>query len=435
MLGLSKLYEQSWQSVLEEKSKDMKHILQFPYNGESPHDRLMESPFTANRDFFVRNHGGVPHIDKDKWFVEVDGLVNQPKRLTLADLQDESKFPRMSTVSTIQCSGTRRIEQIETYPGDGDELINAPWGEGAIGTARWSGVSLKKVIKHCGGLKEDAKHIEFVGCDTYYKQGEMQNYVVSVPWRKVKSHEVMLAWEMNGEPLPYIHGYPMRVVVFGYIGARSVKWLVRINALSSETRAPVQKKEYLHYSNQLSKYNNTFSAGHSIQDMPVSSAIMSPKEKDVIVHDGKVKMKGWAYSGRGWPARVEVSIDGGVIWYEVETLSKKYFHAWRLWETQVPIDTEGWIEVCVRCWDDAMNTQPTFQRSAWNWDLHVTHSCHRIKIFSINKSKPMTKRRLEAMEKAGEPLLPLTKPLGISPESDDDYEAIMKSVGGRDPDE
>ena len=96
------------------------------------------------------------------------------------------------------------------------------WGEGAIGTARWTGVSLKKVLKHCGGLKEGAGHLEFMGVDTYFKKGQVYNYVVSVPWRKVRIHEVMLAWEMNEKPLPKIHGYPLRAVVFGYIGARSV---------------------------------------------------------------------------------------------------------------------------------------------------------------------------------------------------------------------
>jgi len=90
--------------------------------------------------------------------------------LTLADLQNEELFPRQTTMVTIQCSGTRRIEQILEYAGEGDELINAPWAEGAIGNARWTGVSLKKVIKHCGGLIDDAKHLEFYGADTYFKQ-------------------------------------------------------------------------------------------------------------------------------------------------------------------------------------------------------------------------------------------------------------------------
>lgn len=177
----------------------------------------METEITNNKDHFVRNHGGIPEIDPEQYTLDIDGLVNNPKRLTLADLQNEDLFPRQSNVVSLQCSGTRRIEQIHEYPGDGDELINAPWGEGAIGTARWTGVSLKKVIKYCGGLKDEGKgvHLEFYGADTYFKKGKAYNYVVSVPWRKVKINEVLLAWEMNGEPLPKIHGFPLRTVVFG----------------------------------------------------------------------------------------------------------------------------------------------------------------------------------------------------------------------------
>lgn len=177
----------------------------------------METEITDNKDHFVRNHGGIPEINAEEYTLDIEGLVNDPKRLTLADLQNEELFPRQSNVVSLQCSGTRRIEQINEYPGDGDELINAPWGEGAIGTARWTGVSLKKIIKHCGGLKDGGKdvHLEFYGADTYFKKGKVMNYVVSVPWRKVKINEVLLAWEMNGEPLPKIHGFPLRAVVFG----------------------------------------------------------------------------------------------------------------------------------------------------------------------------------------------------------------------------
>jgi sulfite oxidase len=293
----------------------------------------------------VRNHGGIPEIDPKEYFFEVEGFVKEPKKITLADLQDESKFPRMSTCVTLQCSGTRRLEQIRDYPGDGDELINAPWSEGAIGTARYVGVSLKKVIKYCGGLVEPGGNIELFGADTYFKKGQIYNYAVSVPVRKMKINEVMLTWEMNGEPLPAIHGAPLRVVVMGYIGARSVKWLTRINVIKDPSMAPVQMKEYIYYTPQIGKHNATYSNGFSIQTMPVASAIMSPVDKDVIIHDGKIKMTGWAYSGSGWPERVEVSNDGGGVWYEVpyKQLSRKYFHAWRVWEYEVPVDAEGWL--------------------------------------------------------------------------------------------
>ncbi|CZS91488.1 related to nitrate reductase [NADPH] [Rhynchosporium agropyri] len=431
---------ESWLFVQKEKSTDMIHVLQFPYNGEPPRNRLVETAITRNEDHFVRNHGGVPEIVPEEYFFDVTGLVNNPKRITLATLQDESIFPRQSNVVTIQCAGTRRLEQIKEYPGDGDELLNAPWGEGAIGTARWTGVSLKKIIKYCGGLKQpnDNAHVEFIGADTYFKKGEVFNYAVSVPWRKVKLNEVLVAWEMNGKPLPKIHGFPLRTVVYGYIGARSCKWLTRINVLNQESPGPVQRKEYLYYNSQVGKHNASYSSGFSIQDMPVSSAIMSPIDMDQIIHEGTIKLRGWAYSGGGhWPIRVEASGDGGSIWYEVpyENMTEKYYYAWRLWEIDLPVDAEGWLELVVRCWDNSLNTQPTYVRSAWNWDLHVTSSCHRIKVYSINKSRPKTKAKLALFEREGIPFLPITQPGEMDLETEEDYMQQMESRGGRDPKE
>jgi len=200
----------------------------------------------------------------------------------------------------------------------------------------------------------------------------------------------------------------------------------------------VQKKEYLYYTPQTGKQNVDYSSGFSIQDMPVSSAIIAPVDKAQIVHDGAITLRGWAYSGGGnWPMRVEVSPDGGTVWYEVpwDGLSQKYFHAWRIWTLELPVDAEGWLELVVRCWDSSINTQPTFVRSAWNFDTHVTSSCHRIKVYSINRSHPKTAKRLKELEERNIPLLPITQPLEIDLEDDTDYVAEMAKRGGRDPEE
>ncbi|RGP80734.1 sulfite oxidase [Fusarium longipes] len=346
---LTKVPEISWET---EKHPNMLHLLEFPYNGEAPKSLLTKHYIMPNELHFVRNHGGIPDIDPSAWDLRLDGLVNNPQKLTLADLQDESRFPRVTKLVTIQCSGTRRLEQIVEYPGEGDEMINAPWAEGAIGTARWTGVSLKKVIKHCGGLKDGAKHIELYGADTYFKAGQLMNYVVSVPWSKVRSHEVILAWEMNGEPLPKIHGAPVRAVVMGYIGARSVKWIYRIKAIEEPSLAPVQSREYLYFQQQVGKHNQLPTMGIQIQEMPVSSAIMTPWNKEVVVHDGQIEVTGWAYSGGGrWPERVEISSDGGHVWYAVpvENLSPKHKFAWRTFKGKVPCDHEGWTELVRKC--------------------------------------------------------------------------------------
>ncbi|KAM0298123.1 hypothetical protein HYE67_001163 [Fusarium culmorum] len=430
--------EDSWNLVLKEKHPDMLHLLQFPYNGEPPKRLVTDKPITPNPLHFVRNHGGIPIIDKEDYSFLLDGLVNNPQSFTLADLQDESRFPRMKKHITMQCSGTRRIEQILRYPGQGDEVPQAPWAEGAIGNAEYEGVSLKKVIKACGGLKDGAKHLEFYGADTYFKDDKAMNYVVSVPWSKVKANEIMLAWDMNGEPLPRIHGYPLRVMCLGYIGARGVKWLYRIKAIENPSLAPVQSQEYLYFPQQIAKHNFKLTDGIQIQEMPVSSAIMSPWTKQVVIHNGIIRCKGWAYSGGGrWPERVEVSADGGFNWYTVpeENLSKKRRWSWRTWTFDLPCDVEGWVEIVVRCWDNSLNTQPPDVRTAWNWGLHVTSSCHRINIFSVNKKHENTKARMDEMDKRGVPFAPLTVPLSFPAQSWDEYEKYWKEHDPRDAEE
>jgi len=330
------------------------------------------------------------------------------------------------------------LEQIAEFAGEGDEMINAPWSEGAIGTAKWTGVSLKKVIKHCGGLRDGGKHLELYGADTYFKGGECMNYVISVPWSKVKANEVLLAWEMNDKPLPKIHGFPLRAVVMGYIGARSVKWLYRIKAIETPSRAPVQSREYLYFQQQYGKHNQLPTLGIQIQEMPVSSAIMTPWNKEVVVHNGKIEVTGWAYSGGGrWLERVEISSDGGRVWYGVpnENLSEKHKFAWRTFSASVPCDHESWTELVVRCWDNSLNTQPMAVRDSWNWGLHVTSSCHRIKIYSVNASRPATRKRLEEFKQRGESLLPITRPTEFRPMSVEEYEKTWLSMEPRDVDD
>ncbi|KAJ7069435.1 sulfite oxidase mitochondrial precursor [Mycena amicta] len=429
-LGLKSIVDFSWKTVLEEKP-DLLHVLDFPYNGETTPGQLLQGKLTDNKYHFVRNHGGIPDIQEDVFELEIGGLVNKSVKLSLKDLKDPAKFPQMEVTVTLQCSGTRRIEQINEYPGDGDELINAPWGEGAIGTAVYRGVPLKKVLKiACGGVTDECKHLEFIGADTYFKKNNVFNYAVSVPFRKVRANEeVLLAWEMNGKPLPKSHGAPLRVVVTGYIGARSCKWVYRINAIASPSMGPVQAQEYLYYTSQIGKQNTKYSNGFSIQQMPVSSAIILPRDKQVIIHEGNITLKGWSYSGGGnWVERVEVSADGGSVWYAVDPddMTEKHYHAWRLWTIDVPVDAEGWLEFCVRTWDSSNNTEPTFVRSAWNWDLHVTSSCHRIKIYSVNKTRPATMKRLKELEDRGDAFEPLTLPLEYQIESTSDYLSAMK---------
>ncbi|KAG8214400.1 Oxidoreductase, molybdopterin-binding domain-containing protein [Butyriboletus roseoflavus] len=315
-LGLKYIVDFSWETVQKEKP-DLIHLLgestdqvsgsvtaivyphsfhvfygqDFPYNGETRRDQLLQGKITDNKYhlyvFFllvqqlampnailflssVRNHGGVPDIDEDLFKLEIGGLVNNTVSLSLRDLKDPEKFPQSEVTVTLQCSGTRRIEQIREYPGDGDELINAPWGEGAIGTAVYRGVPLKKVLKKaCGGVLPECQHLEFIGADTYFKKCDVFNYAVSVPYRKVRANEeVLLAWEMNGKPLPKMHGAPLRLVIAGYIGARSCKWVYQINALAEPSLGPVQGQEYLYYTSQV-HHNRSLESSQTSDAIPI----------------------------------------------------------------------------------------------------------------------------------------------------------------------
>ncbi|KAJ9103794.1 hypothetical protein QFC21_002256 [Naganishia friedmannii] len=259
---------------------------------------------------------------------------------------------------------------------------------------------------------------------------------VSIPMRKVKFEEAFLAYEMNGVPLPRIHGGPLRLVVPGVIGARSTKWVYEINVLPEPSMGPVQRQEYLYYPQQVGKQNVTYDKGFSIQDMPVSSAILSPKDKDVVIHDGFIHCEGWAYSGGGhWVERVEVSIDGGFIWHEVpyDRMSPKGYYTMGLWSMDLPVPVEGWIELVVRAWNDAINTQPTIVRNAWNWTLHVTSSAHRVPIYSVNRSKPETAARLQLLESHGQSIKPITFPTDVPIQSEEEYLAAMAKRGPREP--
>jgi sulfite oxidase len=175
--------------------------------------------------------------------------------------------------------------------------------------------------------------------------------------------------------------------------------------------------------------------GIQIQEMPVSSAIMSPWKNQVVIHNGSIHCKGWAYSGGGrWPERVELSADGGFSWYEVplENLSKKGKWTWRTWSIDLPCDVEGWIEIVCRCWDNSLNTQPLTVRAAWNWGLHVTSSAHRISVYSINKSRKLTADKLKMFEQTGSPLAPITWPEEFATQSMDEYQQFWKENEPRD---
>src|ERR671936_49002 len=197
-----------------------------PFNAETGPAALAEGPVTATDAFYVRGHGAVPEIDPDAWRLRVGGLVERELELSLATLREA--FREREVTATLQCAGNRRagLVAIRDIPGE------APWGPGATGTATWTGVALAYVLAVAGPLRE-AAHVGFEGADLCSQAKPPERFGGSVPLDKACRPEVLLAWAMNGEPLPPVHGAPLRVIVPGYIGARSVKWLECIELRSA----------------------------------------------------------------------------------------------------------------------------------------------------------------------------------------------------------
>lgn len=209
-----------------------------PFNAETPEQLLIDDFITPNDLFYVRNHLPVP-VEQPVDVVELTGVgLRRPVSLSVSDLRRE--FRRHTVTTTMPCAGTRRSHM---SPVDGRAVRGLPWGVGSVGTARWTGVLLRDVLEWAGAREDLVNHVRFQGGDTDH---EGQPYEVSVPASTAfdRRRDVLLAYEMNGQQLPLDHGYPLRVIVPGTVGARQVKWLRTIILSTDESQSFWQQNDY-----------------------------------------------------------------------------------------------------------------------------------------------------------------------------------------------
>ncbi len=327
---------------------------------------------TPSHLFFTRSHAPVPLVDPRTWRLEVCGLVERPGRYSLNELK--RVFPKREVTATLVCAGLRREELLALGPLPGE----LPWGPEPISSGSWSGISLGDVL-HAAGLKEEARHVEFDGLDEVERQGVRAGFGGSIDLTKAISPEVLLATELNGGPLPPQHGFPIRAVVPGWIGARSVKWLGRIRVLDQPSSNYFQSKAYRLQRQIDPRDPRGVTAGVALTLTPLNSVILEP-ESDQEIAAGGVLVRGWAMGSGGLPVNtVEVSPDAGCTWSPARITREGDYWAWSLWEAELPLP-RGRHVLAVRATDTSGTTQPANVGDTWNVKGYNNNAWHRVAI-------------------------------------------------------
>jgi sulfite oxidase len=343
-----------------------------PFNAEPRLGCLAASFVTRESQFYIRSHGDVPDLDARTWRLSLSGHGVETVELSLADLRE--RFPRRSVTATLQCAGNRRSELNAVKPTAGVQ-----WDAGAIGTAEWTGAPLGDVLR-AAGLQDGAGcHVAFSCHDVLDHEGERLTYGVSIPGQKALSPEVLLAYAMNGADLTPEHGYPVRLVVPGYAGVRSPKWLRAIEVQDRPSDNPMQQLDYKLFPPQVCKDSADWSRGICIDELPLNSVICEPAPGSAVPA-GRVRVCGYAVASGRAIARVDVSADGGLTWIEADLDARPdQPWAWTLWSAGFDLG-RGSHELVVRAWDSAGQTQPARPEEVWNFKGYCCATWHRVTV-------------------------------------------------------
>jgi DMSO/TMAO reductase YedYZ molybdopterin-dependent catalytic subunit len=294
-------------------------------------------------------HWDIPAADADGWSVRVGGRVRRPLDVSLASLRER---PQRTVTVTLECAGNGR-SLLEPRP------LSVPWLLEAIGTATWTGTSLWPILEEAG-LEPDATEVVFRGSDRGI-QGEVEHdYERALTIEEARRPEVILAWEMNGQPLEPQHGYPLRLIVPGWYGMTSVKWLTSIEAISGRFEGFQQASAYRYQRDE-------DDPGEPVSRMRVRSLMNPPGIPDFftrrrMVDAGPVLLTGRAWSGVGGVERVEVGIDGE--WHHATLEPPVGEFAWRGWSFAWDAAAGDHVLAC-RATDATGRTQP--DEIPWNY--------------------------------------------------------------------
>jgi sulfite oxidase len=325
--------------------------------------KYFDSYLTPNDAFYVRQHlPRPPAIDRAKYRLTVDGMVSKRVELTLGDLE---KLPQHTLPAVIECAGNGRALYSPKVPG-------IQWSRGAVGQAEWTGPRVSDVLKAAGGAAS-AAWVDADGADSGV--AATPDFIRSMPMKKAMHPGTVIALKMNGQPLPDLHGAPARLIVPGWDGASSVKWVVKLTAAAQPHGGFFMNPGY-RYPRRPVPPGGAARPGETdmIEGMPVKSTITAPEDQAKVAA-GMVTVRGFAWAGEEAIERVEVSTDGGSKWQVAELTGPKLPFAWRLFKLDWKA-APGYHSVLSRATDTAGRVQPVV--AAWNPSGYLWNAIDRI---------------------------------------------------------
>ncbi|MCJ7537441.1 MAG: sulfite oxidase [Anaerolineales bacterium] len=341
-----------------EQNFTLQPVTEQPLNAETPLNALNQT-LTPTELFYIRNHFDIPVLDSDQFELIINGAVAKPLGLTLSQLHE---YPEKSLTVVMECAGNGRSSMRPV-------IIGTPWNLGAISQAIFTGIPLHNILE-AAHISEDTKEIRFTGADVgLLRTGKTEYYVRSLPLEIALHPDTILVWEMNGERLSAQHGFPLRLVVPGWYGMASVKWLREITVLTEPFQGFFQTQEYIYIGEQGIQDQTP------VTNMRVRSMIIDPDAGSSLRKD-EILLSGIAWSGDGEVVKVELSFDGGESWSvaALQTTSSTYEAA--RWEYNWQPKEAGRYTIITRAADSSGNVQPL--ESLWNKGGYGNNVVHQI---------------------------------------------------------
>lgn len=345
----------------ERKFRDGKIVRsEEPLNLEMPFEKL-DGFVTPTDSFYVRCHFPIPKIEKKNWRLRVEGEVEKPFDLNYDELL---KLASRTIPATLECAGNSR-NFLEP------KVKGVAWGLGAVGNAEWTGVPLSILLDRAG-VKAGAIEVILEGADRgpldepKRPPGNIQ-FARSVPIAKARE-DVLLAYKINGDDLPPEHGFPVRAIVPGWYAVASIKWLQRIIITNKPFGGYYQTLDYAYWERR-----GELAELVPISEMQIKAEIAQPKPGEVVPANSDVRVRGAAWTGEGEVTRVEISVDGGTAWNDVQLDDRPTRNAWRLWEYKWRSPSQPGKQILVaRATDSRGQTQPV-ERDPDRGTYMITH--------------------------------------------------------------